>query len=410
MYKYLISLVLLGWIASGCGVYQLNPSSEAHSATSSLQPTAQKSPPPPATPTEASRATPTPPPTPAGQSGEWDLLFSDDFDGSALDTNKWTTCYWWDDDGCTIISNNELEWYQPDDVLVSNGTLKLRAQERTIEAANGETYDYTSGMISSGRKTSDTSLPPGFSFQYGYAEIRAKIPAGQGLWPAFWLLPASHNSKPEIDVLEILGHEPNTIHMYFHYPIDEEESDSTGESWTGPDFSAGWHTFAVDWHPDAITWYVDGVERRRYSEITHIPATPMYLLANLAVGGDWPGEPDSSTPFPSYYEIDYMRVWQRADQTYLTSVADTSVDSSSPSGNFGSDDTLYVDGSPAKITYLKFDTTALAGKFIASATLRIKTTTDSGSDSTYTQTVKLVTAHNKMIVILLSFMALPFSE
>ena len=271
----------------------------------------------------AASVTPPPPPTPVGQSGDWDLLFSDDFDDASIDTNKWTTCYWWANDGCTIASNNELEWYQPDDVLVSNGTLKLRAQERTVSATDRKTYSYTSGMITSGRNASDTSLPAKFAFQFGYVEIRTKIPSGKGLWPAFWMLPDDHSSKPEIDVMEILGHEPNTVHMSLHYLDSDGNRRRSKSSWTGPDFSADWHTFAIDWQPSAITWYVDGIERWHYTDTAHIPERPMYLLANLAVGGDWPGAPDSSTPFPSYYEIDYVRVWTRGKQAYLTATADT---------------------------------------------------------------------------------------
>jgi beta-glucanase (GH16 family) len=256
-------------------------------------------------------ATPVPPPTPAGQTGDWTLIFSDDFNGSGLNTKKWHTCFWWDKHGCTIITNHELEWYQPDNVFVNNGSLQLQAQQRRVEASNGNTYPYTSGMISSGRATSNTSQPAKFTFTYGYAEIRAKVPQGKGLWPAFWLLPADHTSRPEIDVMEIIGDEPQTVQLRFHYRADGDEGD-VGEAWTGPDFSQGWHRFAIDWQPDALVWYVDGIERWRYEDGAHIPAGPMYLLANLAVGGDWPGAPDGATKFPSDYRIDYVRVWQRA--------------------------------------------------------------------------------------------------
>ncbi len=259
----------------------------------------------------AHSTTPPSPLTPVGQSSDWDLLFSDDFDGESLDTNKWTTCYWWDSDGCTNGSSGELEWYQPDDVLVSNGTLKLCAQKRTISASDGKTYDYTSGMVTTGRNTSDMTAPARFVFQFGYAEIRAKVPSGQGLWPAFWMLPDDNTSRPEIDVMEILGHEPDTAHMHIHYLNSDGSYGSGGSTWTGPDFSADWHTFAVDWQPNAVIWYVDGIERWRYMDTANILTKSMYLLINLAVGGDWPGPPDSSTPFPSYYEIDHVRVWKR---------------------------------------------------------------------------------------------------
>jgi beta-glucanase (GH16 family) len=118
-------------------------------------------------------------------------------------------------------------------------------------------------------------------------------------------LPDDHNSRPEIDVMEILGHEPNEVHFHLH-----NNDIDPGETWSGLDLSEDWHTFAVDWQPDALIWYVDGIERWRYSDNQNIPISPSYLLLNLAVGGYWPGSPDASTPFPSDFEIDYMRVWQ----------------------------------------------------------------------------------------------------
>ena len=328
---------------------------------------------------------------PAGQSGDWDLLFSDEFDASSLDSEKWTTCYWWSDEGCTGEGNNELQWYQPDDVQLSDGVLTLRAQERTISSTEGKTYQWTSGMITTGRSSSNRALPAKFVFQYGYAEIRAKVPSGQGLWPAFWMLPETHRSRPEIDVMELLGHEPETIYMHFHYNDDKEERRRTNSRWTGPDFSKEWHTFAVDWQPDAIIWYVDGIERARYRDSQYIPNEPMYLLLNLAVGGDWPGSPDSSTPFPSEYEIDYVRVWKRGGQVYLAPIDDTFVDREHPSTNFGSGKRLYIDAEPVKKAYLKFDSTDLAGKTLRSATLRIQTTRNQGAGSAHRQYIRLIT-------------------
>jgi beta-glucanase (GH16 family) len=100
--------------------------------------------------------------------------------------------------------------------------------------------------------------------------------------------------------------------MHYHYPNGTDNGGDNGKEWTGPDFSAGWHTFGVDWEPNAITWYVDGVERRTYTDTSNITSKPMFLLANLAVGGSWPGSPDASTQFPALYQIDYIRVWQKA--------------------------------------------------------------------------------------------------
>jgi beta-glucanase (GH16 family) len=133
------------------------------------------------------------------------------------------------------------------------------------------------------------------------------------LWPAFWLLPASLDSTPEIDVLEIIGDEPDVLRMHFHY-IDEMGNDpAPGSNWHGPDFSADWHIYAVDWRTDQIIWFVDGVERWRFTDQRYIPDMEMYLLLNLAVGGDWPGPPTSETVFPNYFDIDYVRVWQSID-------------------------------------------------------------------------------------------------
>jgi beta-glucanase (GH16 family) len=103
--------------------------------------------------------------------------------------------------------------------------------------------------------------------------------------------------------------------MNFHYNNSNGRNSKRGHYWAGPDFSASFHRYAVDWRPDAIIWYVDGIERWRYKDAAHIPNIPMYLLVNLAVGGIGPGAPEASTVFPSYYEIDYVKVWRRASRS-----------------------------------------------------------------------------------------------
>jgi len=254
-------------------------------------------------------ATPPPPnpdPMPVGQTGEWNMVFDDEFNGSSLDTSKWRTCFWWADETCTIESNNEMQLYNPEDVMVGNGVLRLRAQKRDMVAWNGVTYHYTSGMVMTGGRGGSNPIPPGFSFLYGFAEALVRVPAGQGLWPAFWTLSADYSWPPEIDIMEILGDEPSIYHMHYHFVGGDD-----GSTWTGPDFSAGWHVLGVDWSPDAIVWYVDGAEHWRYDIPANITNEVSYLLLDLAVGGNWPGPPDNNTPFPSYYDIDYVRVWQR---------------------------------------------------------------------------------------------------
>ena len=236
------------------------------------------------------------------------MIFHDEFDGNSLDTSKWNTCFPNFHVGSQDCTHNqdELQLYQPENVTVSNGSLCLTAQKQDV-TISGKTYHYTSGMISTG--PSSAGAPSTFSFQYGYMEMRAKVPAGQGFWPGFWTLAADGSYPPEIDIFEILGNATTIDNMNYHYPNGSSEGADAGSTWTGPDFSAGWHTFAVDWEPGSLTWYVDGVAR--FHTGNNVTSRPQYLLANLAVGGSWPGNPDASTPFPSTLQIDYIRVWQQ---------------------------------------------------------------------------------------------------
>ena len=214
------------------------------------------------------------------------------------------------------------------------------------------------------------------------------------MWPSFWLLPVSNESKPELDVVEILGDAPQKAYMTFHYLDLDGKRVQSSQNWVGADFSKGWHTFGIDWNPGQITWFIDGRERFRFTEEAFIPAEPMYLILNLAVGGNWPGNPDASTRFPSKFEIDYIRVYQRSDIKYevvqVDPVADTYVDSSAERANFRNSDTVFSDGQPTKISFLKYDTTFWAGKRLVSAFLRIHTTKDPGSPSEDLHFVSLV--------------------
>lgn len=225
-----------------------------------------------------------------GDQPGWKLVFHDEFDRPALDEGRWMTRYW---HGRT--NPPELQYYAPDAFELSRGVLRIKAEPRRVEA-----MEYTSGLI---------STEESFDFTYGIAEIRARVPRGQGLWPAFWLITHGTIRRPEIDILEILGHETNRVHMTRHYLDSKGRHQNDGQSYVGPDFSEDFHVFTVEWSAEIIRWYVDGVEVFQLND--HIPAEPMYLIANLAVGGNWPGPPDESTPFPAYFEIDYIRVYQR---------------------------------------------------------------------------------------------------
>jgi len=225
----------------------------------------------------------------------WKLTFQDVFDGHSLDTQKWNPNDPWGQE-----RNNELQAYVTNAFDVHDGVLRLKAEKRPA-FYSGKQRTYTSGMMTTYGK---------FSQQYGRFEIRCRVPKGRGLWPAFWLLPEPLGWPPEIDVLEILGHEPNKVYMTHHFRDEQKKRGSHGGSWSGPDFSAGFHEFAVEWSPQVIVWFVDGVERFRSEK--SIPHGKMYMLVNLAVGGEWPGAPDEKTQLPSVFEVDYVRVYERA--------------------------------------------------------------------------------------------------
>ena len=152
-----------------------------------------------------------------------------------------------------------------------------------------------------------------FRFLYGRVEARAKMPAGKGLWSAFWLLNGYYNEDqpedPEIDIIEAIGDLVTTANHAYHYNSPAGRMSREMRT-TMPDFSADFHTYAVDWSPGRIIYYIDGQETHRIVG-PEVSSEQMYILANLAVGGNFPGSPDESTQYPATFEIDYIRVWQR---------------------------------------------------------------------------------------------------
>jgi beta-glucanase (GH16 family) len=226
------------------------------------------------------------------------IEFQDRFNGTALHEKRWRTCFWWSNHGCTIATNDELEWYQHSQVRVGGGSAHLVAERRRVRG-DGETHRYVSGMINTGPGPERGSK---FQFTYGRATMRARVPFGPGMWPAFWLLPANRQSEPEIDVMEVTSDEPRTVDMHFHYRRGGEEL-SLGEAWTG--LTRGWHKFAIDWRPGRLTWFIDGKRRWRVKG-AKVPSRPMYLIANLAVDGD--PAPTAETDFPADFKIDWIKV------------------------------------------------------------------------------------------------------
>ena len=241
----------------------------------------------------------------------WRSVFADEFSTATLNGSRWTRCYWWNDNGCTNLGNQNQQWYQPENISSDNGALALTARIQSVRGVNNRVFPYTSGIVTTGRYYDERPRPDRFSFTYGYVEVRARIPSGQGLWPAIWLLPSTQRPLPEIDIMEVLGHRPNVLEMHFHYQGSDGERRTVNRSADVGDLSEGFHVYGLEWSPDEIVWYLDGVERWRFADASAIPREPMYLLVNLAVGGTWPGAPDESTDFPAQFLIDYVRIWQR---------------------------------------------------------------------------------------------------
>jgi beta-glucanase (GH16 family) len=172
----------------------------------------------------------------------------------------------------------------------------------TITAAPGHNLlglPYNSGIITTLRS---------FSQQYGYFEVSAKLPAGAGLWPAIWLLPTNLGWPPEIDIMEMLGNNPDVIYSSIH--TGPGNASKTIQARIG-DTTRGFHTYGVDWEPDTITYYFD---RRQIGKLPTPPDMhqPMYLLINLGVGepGSWPGAPKSAAEFPARMQIAYVRIYR----------------------------------------------------------------------------------------------------
>jgi beta-glucanase (GH16 family) len=228
------------------------------------------------------------------------LSFDDEFNGTTLNPIWHPTEVW--EHTATVVGQGELEAYDASGVTVSGGQLHLTAREDTQYGV-----PYVSGLVTTGGDNTDPAQPK-FAFQYGYMEVSAKIPKGQGFWPAIWMV-TNNWSDGEIDVMEALDGDTNKAYFTIHHAAIGE---SQGFTKAGADLSAGFHTYGVDWEPGYVTWYLDGVAVATCTNPSLIPNQPMYPIMNLAVGGTWGGPPNSSTQFPSSMDVDYVRVWQSA--------------------------------------------------------------------------------------------------
>jgi len=225
---------------------------------------------------------PTPPPEPEG----WNLVWSDEFDAPLLNMEYWTEI------DRRNNYNEELQYYTPSNSNIKNGCLTLTAKEEEIDGRA-----YTSAMVETQNK---------LDICYGRVEARISLPVSQGLFPAFWMI--SKNGHHELDIMEMVGNEPGTIYGVCHY-LENRTWKAYGHTKIAD--PEAFHTYAIEWDKDEVRWYVDDVQY--FSTRNNIPDEPMYLVINLAVGGVWPGAPDSTSHFPLIMQVDYVRIYDRED-------------------------------------------------------------------------------------------------
>jgi beta-glucanase (GH16 family) len=234
------------------------------------------------------------------------LVWQDEFNGTALSSSDWN--YETGGDGW---GNNELEYYTSGNknAYLLNGNLVIEAKKEDM----GNRH-YTSARITTAGK---------HEFLYGRIDIRAKLPVQPGMWPALWMLGNDIGSRGwpycgEIDIMELVGKNPRQVVGSFHWQQDDSSNGTINNRYdlTGSDFSKDFHVYSLIWEKDQYQILVDnkvyvttgpsGI-KAAYNPFNH----PFYLLFNVAVGGDWPGPPDSSTVFPQKMLVDYIRVYQQ---------------------------------------------------------------------------------------------------
>lgn len=253
-------------------------------------------------------------PIPKGLDG-YDLVWADEFDGTDIDVANWSYDL---GDGCDRgeglcgWGNNELQYYtdRPENAYIEDGNLIIKAVKES-PLYQGQ-YQYTSArMVTKGKA----------DFRYGRMDVRAKMPIGQGLWPAIWMLPTDTvygiwPKSGEIDIVEYLGNKPEEVFGTIHYGHDFWRF--TTDEYRLPEggFDEDFHIFSVVWTEDCITFLVDDIPYSGpYTRSDLLPTTwpfdqDFHFIVNIAVGGNLPGNPNASTQFPQTMEVDYIRVYQ----------------------------------------------------------------------------------------------------
>lgn len=259
-------------------------------------------------PSSACRATE---PAAAQQQG-WELVWSDEFDGDELDVTKWAI-----EVNAFGGGNHELQIYtdRSENVRVRDGLLILEARRDHHDIA-GTKREFSSGRVRTKRRG---------DWKYGKVEVRAKLPRGQGLWPAIWMLPTDERyggwaASGEIDIMEFKGQEPGQYWGTLHYGGGWPNNKHTGEIYrlpAGQSLCEDFHTYGMEWREGEIRWLIDGkvwqTQTKWDSSNGEFPAPfdqRFHLILNLAVGGQFVGPPDTATPLPAQFQVDYVRVYQ----------------------------------------------------------------------------------------------------
>jgi|SRR5579863_6992460 len=233
----------------------------------------------------------------AEKDADWKLTFADEFNGAELDLSRWTTHDPWGH-----VRDRQLQAYAPEAITVSGGQLHIVASRTPVNQVpvpyDGKDREYVSGVVS----TFGT-----FSQTYGRFEIRCRVPAGRGLRAGFLLMPVPLGALPEIDAFQTVGGSPSKVFFGNRWGTEQTER-SFGDAFTGPELSPGFHTLSIEWGRDRISWFIDGKEK--FHSVDGIPRQPMYMLLDLAVGGNLAPAPDASTNFPASFDIDYIHVYQ----------------------------------------------------------------------------------------------------
>jgi beta-glucanase (GH16 family) len=238
------------------------------------------------------------------------VTFADEFNGAAgtaVDTRKWNL------EVGDNVNNHERQYYTN---RTSNASMNGQGQlVITARRENPGNYNCWYGRCT--HTSARLNTQGKFSQTYGTFEARIKMSHGQGMWPAFWLLGNDIGSVGwpncgEIDVMENIGREPNTVHGTIHGP-GYSGAGGIGAAFNGPRFADGFHTFRLEWSPNLLVWKVNGQEFQRRTPASlggrrWVFNKPHFVILNLAVGGYWPGDPNSSTPFPNTLVVDYVRV------------------------------------------------------------------------------------------------------